>query len=97
MNWIKFTLWLSAIYASYYGLLITWDFLRSGKSDNHEERNVLTFVEQETPVRLQSGTDEDSPARLESPIVSSGGVRIKQMFGLAQQEAIEFTRAVSFS
>ncbi|SEO09976.1 hypothetical protein SAMN05192574_105299 [Mucilaginibacter gossypiicola] len=97
MNWIKFTIWLSAIYGSYYGLLISWDFLGSAKSKNIEERNELTFVETETPVRLQSGTDDAGPARLESPIVSSGGVRIKQMFSLAQQEAIEFTRAVSFS
>jgi hypothetical protein len=94
MNWIKFSFWLAGIYTLYYAILIFWDQWKEQKSTSPAEENVLTFVEHVEPQKpgIISGRQ-----RSESPIVSSGGVTLKQMFSLAQQEAIEFTRPVSFA
>ena len=93
MTWIKFALWLGGIYFAYYAAIILWDFLRSGHkvavSDTHE----LTFVEHIEPVRAEMDTVQEF---YPSAVVSSGGQSLKQIFSLAKEEVIEFTRAVSF-
>jgi hypothetical protein len=94
MNWIKFSFWLAGIYTLYYAVLIFWDQWKEQKASSPAEENVLTFVEHVEPQK--TGLISGRP-RSESPIVSSGGVTLKQMFSLAQQEAIEFTRPVSFA
>ncbi|WP_432328102.1 hypothetical protein ACRQ5D_34160 [Mucilaginibacter sp. P25] len=94
MSWIKFTLWLIGIYSAYYSSLIFWDSRRGKEESKSEAGDELTFVEHAEPVKPE-GTDV--PKVPPSPVVSSGGVTIRQLFSLAQQEAIEFTRPVSFS
>jgi len=94
MNWIKFSLWLLGIYTLYYAFLICWDRWETNKTALSDEENELTFVEHMEPKIVGAKSGRLVP---ESPIVSSGGVTLKQMFSLAQQEAIEFTRPVSFA
>ncbi|NVM66919.1 hypothetical protein FHW88_005237 [Mucilaginibacter sp. SG538B] len=97
MSWIKFTLWLIGIYSAYYSSLIFWDSRNAKKGTRAQDGDELTFAENIAPV---STDDTDTPDLLKvppSPVVSSGGVSIRQLFSLAQQEAIEFTRPVSFS
>ena len=94
MNWIKFSFWLAGIYTLYYAIIILWDQWKEHKATSPADENVLTFVEHIEPKKPGAITGQP---RSESPIVSSGGVSLKQMFSLAQQEAIEFTRPVSFA
>ncbi|QEC74614.1 hypothetical protein [Mucilaginibacter ginsenosidivorax] len=94
MTWIKFTLWLLGIYTSYYAALIIWDYLRTKGGDNGNDKHELTFVEDIEPVK--SYADESIPNGKESSVVFSGGVSLKQMFNLAREESVEYTKAVSF-
>lgn len=90
---MKFTLWLSIIYLAYYGAIILWDFLRSRKMPGDEQSHVLSFEEDIIPVK------EAAPAKPEiydASVLSSGGVSLKQLFSLAREEAVEYTRPVSF-
>lgn len=95
MTWIKFILWLLGVYTAYYAALITWDFLRNQRRGSAEDTlQELTFVEDFEPVKLPA---EDSAGQgKESPVVSSGGVSLKQLFNLAREESVEYVKAVSF-
>ena len=93
MTWLKFALWLSVLYLFYYAALILWDHLRSGRQPSGENAHELTFEEDLVPTREVPDT---APQIYDSSILSSGGVSLKQLFNLAREEAIEFTRPVSF-
>jgi len=93
MTWIKFALWLTGIYTVYYMALIFWDFLRKGHMPIGSESHELTFVEHIEPIRPEPENVSEFHG---SAVMSSGGVGLKQLFNLAREEAIEFTRAVSF-
>jgi hypothetical protein len=93
MNWIKFILWLCSIYAFYYTAIIAWDLIRNGGSPVKNESNELTFVEHTEPAKPEIEQVKTYPP---SAMVGSGGVNLKQMFSLCREEAIEFTRGVSF-
>ena len=90
---MKFVLWLSFVYIAYYGAIIFWDALRSRKLPADEKSSVISFDDDAEPVR------EIAPPEAEvydASVLSSGGVSLKQLFTLAREEAIEFTRPVSF-
>jgi hypothetical protein len=93
MNWIRFALWLSALYFAYYGAVICWDFLRSSKLPEDEKSHELSFEEHSEPIREIPDTE---PQIYDSSILSSGGVSLKQLFNLAREEAIEYIRPVSY-
>lgn len=96
MTWFKFSMWLAVIYAAYYGALIVAELLRARRILAGEETNELTFVEDTIPAKAVFA-DEPSPAAAQSsPVVSSGGVSLREIFRLAQEEAIEYIRPVSF-
>jgi hypothetical protein len=93
MTWIKFAIWLCGIYTAYYAGVLFWDYIRSGKTPAAKDAHELTFVEDFPPVKLEADSVNEYKG---SSLMSSGGVSLKQMFSLAREEAIEFTRAVSF-
>jgi len=93
MTWIKFALWMSGIYLMYYGGLICWDFLRSGKKTGVLQSHELSFEEHVEPLKE---LPDKAPEIYDASVLSSGGVSLKQLFNLAREEAIEFTRPVSF-
>jgi hypothetical protein len=93
MTWIKFALWLSGMYVFYYTALILWDAMRGGRSPITNGSHELTFVEHVEPIRAEPDTETEL---YPSAVISSGGVSLKQMFGLAREEAIEYTKTVSF-
>lgn len=93
MNWLKFVLWLSILYVAYYGAMIIWDFFRSRQLPVDEKSNEITFEEDPEPVR---NIDAPKADVYDASILSSGGVSLKELFMLAREEAIEFTRPVSF-
>jgi arginine exporter protein ArgO len=93
MTWIKFALWMGAIYLIYYALMILWDYLRSGRQPAAENAHELSFEEHVEPVReIPDGSAEIYDAS----VLSSGGVSLKQLFNLAREEVIEYTRPVSY-
>jgi hypothetical protein len=93
MTWIKFALCLGSIYIAYYAAMILWDFIRAGRKPVESDSHELTFVEHIEPVRA----GEDAvPEVHASAVIASGGQTLKQIFTLAKEEVIEFTRAVSF-
>jgi len=93
MTWFKFVLWLLGSYGIYYAALIVWDRHRAGRSADAVDKHELTFAEHIEPIK--SFIDEILDPQT-SPIVSHGGKSLKEVFSLAREEAIEYTRAVSF-
>jgi hypothetical protein len=63
--------------------------LPPSKTGSHE----LTFSEDIAPVT--TFTEYDQPESGD-PVVSSGGVSLRQLFNLAREEAVEYIRPVSF-
>jgi len=93
MTWMKFALLLSGMYLMYYGAVILWDLLRGGKNPDEKRSHELSFEENIEPVR----EDPDPvPQIYDSSVLSSGGVSLKQLFNLAREEVIEYTRPVSY-
>jgi len=93
MTWMKFALSLSGIYLIYYAAVILWDMLRSGKKPGENRSHELSFVEHNEPVKE---SPEPLPQIYDSSVLSSGGVSLKQLFNLAREEVIEYTRPVSY-
>lgn len=90
---MKFVLWLSIIYSAYYGALILWDLLRSRKLPADERSHMISFEDDKETV---TDIAPPKPEVYDASVLSSGGVSLKQLFNLAREEAIEFTRPVSF-
>jgi hypothetical protein len=97
MNWTHFLLWLAGGYGLYYLIVILADLLRSKRkavaSGNQHE---LTFSEQVTPVQLATQAVQPTKSPKNNEVLGSGGVPITDLFRLAKQEAIIYTRGVSF-
>jgi hypothetical protein len=95
MNWIHFFFWLTGIYSLYYLAVILLD--RGARPPAKAAGAELTFSETNLPQQV-----EHLPAQLpvqkraEPATTGSGGVNLKSLFGLAREEAILYTRAVSF-
>gem|GEM_PF-6505039 len=89
-------MWLAVIYAAYYGALIILELLRSKRNPSPEEKMELTFVEETAPAKAVFDETIAAAVALSSPVVSSGGVSLREIFRLAQEEAIEYIRPVSF-
>ena len=97
MNWTHFLLWLAGGYGIYYMIVIMADLSlkkRQGIAGNNPYE--LTFSEQVTPVPM--ATQPAAPAKTtnKNEVLGSGGVPITDLFRLAKQEAIIYTRGVSF-
>ena len=97
MNWTHFLLWLAGGYGLYYLIVILSDLARSKQqtvtSGNPHE---LTFSEQVTPVQLATQAAAPANSSNKNEVLGSGGVPITDLFRLAKQEAIIYTRGVSF-
>jgi hypothetical protein len=96
MTWLKFSVCLAVLYLVYYGLLIVWDILRAKREPTSADKNELTFIEDAAPVKVTPDNGNPEPTAQTSSIISSGGVLLKEIFKLAQEEAIEYIRPVSF-
>ncbi|WP_316799674.1 hypothetical protein [Pedobacter frigidisoli] len=107
MSWISFLMWVLGIYFCYYSGNIGFDLLKGGRTVGYTDE-VLVAVKVDTdgedllPVRVEDGQEidyfideEDTPV-VESPIYSSAGVNLKQLFELARSESIEFTGRVKY-
>ena len=100
MNWFHFLTWIAALYSIYYLALILFDYSRN-KRPRSLESGELTFTENILPKNIGHlpETTESPPkqaAKPESAIIASGGVSLKNLFGLCREEAIIYTKPVSF-
>lgn len=97
MNWTHFLLWLVGGYGLYYLVVILSDLARAkrqGVVSGHP--NELTFSEQVTPVQPATQAVQPTKSTNNPEVLGSGGVPITDLFRLAKQEAIIYTRGVSF-
>ncbi|RZM24914.1 MAG: hypothetical protein EOO88_21210 [Pedobacter sp.] len=107
MSWISFLMWVLGIYFFYYSANIGFDLLKVGRTAEVSDNSLLSVrvdMENEVllPLKVSDGDEidyfideEDTPVP-ESPIYSSAGVNIKQLFELARSESIEFTGRVKY-
>ena len=100
MNWITFLSYLGVCYALYYVVVLAMDSRASPGGNGQPETTVLTFSEQyqtekvvleDIQPSVQPGALTASPAT-----VGLGGVSMHDFFALAQTEALQYTRSVSF-
>lgn len=96
MTWFNFAVWLAVLYLLYYGILVLWDTLHAGRKQVTEDAQSLTFVEDFLPEKVEAAKESAVTAAQPDAIIASGGVLIKEIFKLAQEEAIEYIRPVSF-
>jgi hypothetical protein len=110
MNWLHFLTWIAGIYLSYYLENIIYDFAASKRAPADKSlTNVLTFSEEVQIQRLADGPEKEGldkvkagagdtriKIKAESEVIASGGVCLKDLFKLARQESIIYTRPVSF-
>lgn len=101
MNWTQFLLSIAAVYSLYYLLNILFDMIRSrGQPITGTSQDELVFSEETQPKQI--GSDEPAPepksrqAISSGPLISTGGVRLQQLFALAQSEVIEYTKAIPY-
>lgn len=107
MSWISFLTWVLGIYFFYYSTNIGFDVFWSGRAAEATDSGVVSVrvdMEDEDllPLRVSDGDEidyfldgEDTPL-VESPIYSSAGVNLRQLFELARSESIEFTGKVKY-
>jgi len=109
MNWNQFILYLLVAYFIYYLINILLDLLRSkSKSPENSGLEELTFSEEHHPEtvvadevqneekKLQAVIPDTKKAISSGPLLSTGGVSLKQLFFLAQSDLIEFTKAIPY-
>lgn len=100
MNWITFLSYLGICYALYYLVVFALDSRASPGGGGKPETTVLTFSEDYPTEKVlledvhpgpQTGQTDSAPAS-----VGLGGVTMQNFFALAQTEALQYTRSVSF-
>jgi len=110
MNWLHFFLWIGGIYLLYYLAVILFD-VAGGRRASAADPPIheLTFAENVVPTQMTAHAavaEEPSPKtrldealrerKQEPEMIGSGGVVIDNLFRLCKQEAIIYTRSVSF-
>lgn len=100
MNWTHFILWTAGIYLLYYPAMILYDLKTSGPKSPGGASNELTFAEENIPFSIEHAPNEipqkEAPPKPQPAIIGSGGVTLKNLFGLCREEAVLYTKPVSF-
>ena len=111
MSWTNFLIVIFIVYLVYYSLNLLFDLLISSKPTQGEIAEDELFFSQTFSPELISAEEtkeiaenqKDNPGDSRpssilspSPISSSGGVALKQLFSLAKNNLIEHTRAIPY-
>ncbi|MFD2964371.1 MULTISPECIES: hypothetical protein [Olivibacter] len=109
MNWTQFLLSVAAVYALYYLLNIIFDLLKSrAQSPDEGEQDELVFSEEYQPQEIDTDAPSTSVAQTtdaepqsrqaisSGPLHTTGGVSIKQLLTLVQDDLIEYTKAIPY-
>ncbi|MFS2185626.1 hypothetical protein ACCC92_03070 [Mucilaginibacter sp. Mucisp84] len=94
MNWLHFCLWVCGIYMLYYLVIILADLARA-RSPTRPDTQEIYFSEDVKPELLKA-EDHAPAAKPQQSMIGSGGVSLKEAFGLARKDMLVYTRAVSF-
>lgn len=100
LNWLTFLTITSAGYFCYYLALIVTDAMFSKKINaEKDEIPVLTFTEFSLPEKVSLEdfkSNNKSGVATEPASIGLGGISLQNIFELARQDAIEYTKSVSF-
>jgi hypothetical protein len=103
-------IYLSGAYCCYYGANLFYDYSRAGGTGEAGEAGLISVGLSSTDLPRKIAMEDLDPGFSEiayfvgegdgdvsdSPIVASGGISIRELFELARDESIEYTRSVSF-
>lgn len=106
MNWTQFLLGLCAIYVIYYALNLLFDLFIGRQAPNKtDEGNELVFPDDPPPERVvpdTPNTESEATGNIEKsaissgPLQSTGGVNLKELVSLVQNDLIEYTKAIPY-
>ena len=106
MNWTQFLLGVTAIYGIYYALNVLYDlFIHRRAPQAADGGNELTFDEDSPPERVipEPSKRENEPKAKEGkavissgPLQSTGGINLKQLVSLIQNDVVEYTKAIPY-
>jgi len=111
MTWTQFIIYLIGAYCCYYGANLLFDFSRTGMETENENIDLVTVGLSSSDLPKKIAMEDMDPGFSEidyfvgegegdaadSPIVASSGISIRELFELAKDESIEYTRSVSFT
>jgi len=106
MNWTQFLLGVTAIYGIYYALNVQYDlFIHRRAPQAADGGNELTFDEDSPPEKVISEPSnrenapmvtEGKPVISSGPVQSTGGIKIKELVSLMQNDVIEYSKAIPY-
>ena len=96
MNWIHFFIWVAGIYTLYYLAVILIDLAGTKNVPAGALTNELTFSEEISTQKLEHRPEETQQPADGQAVIASGGVPIKELFSLARQQLIVYTKSVSY-
>ncbi|RBQ12048.1 hypothetical protein [Pedobacter miscanthi] len=110
MTWTQFIIYLSGAYCCYYGANLFFDYSRAYRANETGDAGLISVGLSSSDLPQKIAMEDLDPGFSEiayfigegdgdaadSPIVSSGGISIRELFELARDESIEYTRQVSF-
>jgi len=106
MNWTQFLLGVIAVYGIYYALNVLYDlFIHRRIPLAADGGNELVFDEDSPPERVVSEPSKiakepmvkDGKSVISSgSLQSTGGISIKELVSLAQNNVIEYTKAIPY-
>lgn len=106
MNWTQFLLGVIAVYGIYYALNVLYDlFIHRRAPTTGDGGNELIFDEDSPPEKVASKPSKtarepmvtDGKSVISSgPLQSTGGITIKELVSFAQNNVIEYTKAIPY-
>lgn len=106
MNWTQFLIGLAAIYGIYYALNLLFDlFVHRRAPATGDRGNELVFPDDPPPERVipdpsinerEPTVGGGKPVISSGPLQSTGGINIKELVSLVQNDLIEYTKAIPY-
>src|SRR5690606_41693963 len=106
MNWTQFLLGVIAVYGSYYALNVLYDlFIHRRAPQATDGGNELTFDEDSPPEKViptpsqkehEPMVTEGKPVISSGPLQSTGGINLKHLVSLVQNDVVEYTKTIPY-
>lgn len=106
MNWTQFLIGLAAVYGIYYALNLLFDLFTHRRAPTKGDGvNELVFPDDPPPERVtpdlpmpeQEPRDSGGkPVISSGPLQSTGGINLKELVSLVQNDLIEYTKAIPY-
>lgn len=106
MNWTQFLIGVTAFYGIYYALNLLFDlFIGRRGPIKIDDGNELVFPDDTVPETVvpdppiaerEPSAGTENSVISSGPLQSTGGVNLKTLLSLAQNDVIEFTKAIPY-